>query len=807
MATQQKQPIFVACRVRPLLEHEEGRPTCVAPLPVSARAKPPTPRDGHAPPPPRGAAAPGARSSSAPRAGAVPRRRSASAGSNDGDTRRGAGFGGQASHAARSGAAEHVDARNGLDRAVADAIHDEVAVAPHPLDTLVFNANKLLSFDRVFFPRDDCAPDDPSSPAAVFASVALPLVDASTRLRFNATLLTYGQTGAGKSHALSGLVRPIVAALVERVGVAALMFRMIEIHNDALIDLLRADGDAAPAAAGAGAAKRGSGGSGGGGGGAPRLQLRDTEQGQHIENASIATIDSEDDALWLFEEAFRRRATAATGMNASSSRSHAIFTVFVAHADGSVSKLNLVDLAGSERQKKTNNTGARMKESVSINSDLLAMGNVLRAVAAGQTHVPYRQCKLTRVLQDSIGGTSITTFLACVSPLSSNRDETLRTMQYCAVASAVLNTPLAVLPPPPPPPPPTQSAGEPVRDDEAGGEQATRQRLDAVAVAPDAPCARCATLSAALDRSESHAFKLENELADMSQALAGARTDLAKDERIFVAKFRDARRLERENAELRRRVAELEAALEQQRHLQQAPIESGALAPATSARSLRYASAVSTPTLRDAAALSVIAAPPTSSRFAGRVRGPRFSHDDDDDEARVGARGDSNGQSARPSGRLLPSVERASPVPPGELTPAVASARCDVPPAASESPAPFGHRSAAGSSLSAQGDVAAHNWQSRQQSSAERASASPAPSLGANLLSSASVSPSPRAALGEGASPTLSHTFVSTTTLQQDSGCATASDARHLSFSATAVEHGLPARFAAVIPRLAIQYE
>jgi len=142
------------------------------------------------------------------------------------------------------------------------------------------------------------------------------------------------------------------------------------------------------------------------------------------------------------------RTTKSTQMNLVSSRSHAILTISLRRRmeDGSgksaVSKLHFVDLAGSERLKRTQAQGDRAKESISINGGLLALGNVISALgdtSKKATHVPYRDSKLTRLLQDSLGGNSRTLMLACVSPSSDNLAETLNTLKYAHRARNIKN--------------------------------------------------------------------------------------------------------------------------------------------------------------------------------------------------------------------------------------------------------------------------------------------------------------------------------------------------------------------------------
>ena len=163
------------------------------------------------------------------------------------------------------------------------------------------------------------------------------------------------------------------------------------------------------------------------------------------------------------EAGSNKRATAATAMNHTSSRSHAIFTLFIdgvkseisgndssdssALATGISVKFHLVDLAGSERAKKTQATGNRFKEGTAINMGLLSLGNVISALGddAGSKHVPYRDSKLTRLLQDSLGGNSHTLMIACVSPADCNIDETLSTLRYADRARKIKNKPIVNL--------------------------------------------------------------------------------------------------------------------------------------------------------------------------------------------------------------------------------------------------------------------------------------------------------------------------------------------------------------------------
>merc|ERR1711871_339493 len=132
-------------------------------------------------------------------------------------------------------------------------------------------------------------------------------------------------------------------------------------------------------------------------------------------------------------------------MNAESSRSHSIFTITIETAEGEhirVGKLNMVDLAGSERQSKTGATNETLKEATKINLSLSALGNVISALVDGKTSfIPYRDSKLTRLLQDSLGGNTRTVMVANCGPADYNYDETCSTLRYAHRAKSIKNKP------------------------------------------------------------------------------------------------------------------------------------------------------------------------------------------------------------------------------------------------------------------------------------------------------------------------------------------------------------------------------
>ena len=191
------------------------------------------------------------------------------------------------------------------------------------------------------------------------------------------------------------------------------------------------------------------------------LKIReDSNKEVIVVGLKCAPINNAFEAMNILNTGTMNRTTASTLMNLTSSRSHAVFTVHLQQTtrsyDGccdelltTTSRFTFVDLAGSERMKKTGAEGERAKEGIKINEGLLALGNVINALAdedrlaKGEKchHVPYRQSKLTRLLQDALGGNSQTLFLACVSPSDTNASETLSTLHYANRARNIKNAP------------------------------------------------------------------------------------------------------------------------------------------------------------------------------------------------------------------------------------------------------------------------------------------------------------------------------------------------------------------------------
>jgi Kinesin-like protein len=191
------------------------------------------------------------------------------------------------------------------------------------------------------------------------------------------------------------------------------------------------------------------------------LELRESvDAGVYVKGLTTHVVKSFDEIHQIMVSGNKNRSVGATLMNAGSSRSHSIFSIViecsVRDEDGSTSskggrrddhirvgKLNLVDLAGSERQSKTGATGERLKEATKINLSLSALGNVISALVDGKTqHIPYRDSKLTRILQDSLGGNTKTVMCANAGPAEYNYDETISTLRYANRAKNIKNKPV-----------------------------------------------------------------------------------------------------------------------------------------------------------------------------------------------------------------------------------------------------------------------------------------------------------------------------------------------------------------------------
>ncbi|XP_062827399.1 kinesin-like protein KIF17 isoform X2 [Anolis carolinensis] len=273
----------------------------------------------------------------------------------------------------------------------------------------------------------------------IYNEIAYPLIEGVTE-GYNGTIFAYGQTGSGKSFTMQGVLEPFSQKgiiprafehLFESVQCAEntkflVRASYLEIYNEDIRDLLGSNTK-------------------------QKLELKEhPEKGVYVKGLSQHTVHSIAQCEHIMETGWRNRAVGYTLMNKDSSRSHSIFTInmeiYVVDERGQdylrAAKLNLVDLAGSERQSKTGAVGERLKEATKINLSLSALGNVISALADGRSkHVPYRDSKLTRVLQDSLGGNTKTLMIACLSPADNNYDESLSTLRYAHRAKNIKNKP------------------------------------------------------------------------------------------------------------------------------------------------------------------------------------------------------------------------------------------------------------------------------------------------------------------------------------------------------------------------------
>uniref|UniRef100_A0A6M2EYR5 Kinesin motor domain-containing protein n=1 Tax=Populus davidiana TaxID=266767 RepID=A0A6M2EYR5_9ROSI len=312
----------------------------------------------------------------------------------------------------------------------------------------------------------------PSS--AMFEDCIAPLVDGLFQ-GYNATVLAYGQTGSGKTYTMGtgfkdgfqmGVIPQVMNVLFRKIETLKhqtefqLHVSFIEILKEEVRDLLDPTtlnkSDTANGHTGKVNLP-----------GKPPIQIRETSNGViTLAGSTEVSVCTFKEMAACLEQGSLCRATGSTNMNNQSSRSHAIFTITLeqmrklnpvfpgdSNPNDSMNeeylcaKLHLVDLAGSERAKRTGSDGMRFKEGVHINKGLLALGNVISALGDEKkrkegVHVPYRDSKLTRLLQDSLGGNSRTVMIACISPADINAEETLNTLKYANRARNIQNKPV-----------------------------------------------------------------------------------------------------------------------------------------------------------------------------------------------------------------------------------------------------------------------------------------------------------------------------------------------------------------------------
>lgn len=286
---------------------------------------------------------------------------------------------------------------------------------------------KMFTYDAVY----DCI----STQQTIYDEVVRPLV-ASVMEGFNGCVFAYGQTGTGKTHTMEGIKndhdqKGIIPRAFEQIWAHInraqnmnflVAVSYLEIYMEELRDLLKPNSSSS-------------------------LELRERDGGIVVPNLHSVLCKSVEDMLNVMHHGNKNRTVGFTNMNEHSSRSHAIFLIKIEMCEAGstlvkVGKLNLIDLAGSERQSKTGATAERLKEASKINRALSSLGNVISALAEKSPHVPYRDSKLTRLLQDSLGGNSKTIMIANIGPSEFNYNETLTTLRYAHRAKTIENKPV-----------------------------------------------------------------------------------------------------------------------------------------------------------------------------------------------------------------------------------------------------------------------------------------------------------------------------------------------------------------------------
>ncbi|XP_037548262.1 uncharacterized protein kif16bb [Nematolebias whitei] len=308
---------------------------------------------------------------------------------------------------------------------------------------------KIFTFDYSYDSTDKESPTF-ASQEKIFQDLGTDVLKAAFE-GFNTCVFAYGQTGSGKSYTIMGpkVAKGLIPRICEglfleisnRCMSGIVSFRTevsyLEIFSERVQDLLRRRSPCTD---------RG-------------LKVREhPADGPFVENLSKHVVHGLGDVESLISLGNANRTVASTGMNDFSSRSHAIFTIMLTQAwfDAELprerlSKIHMVDLAGSERADATHTTGARLKEGANINRSLVTLGSVISALAdlnvgeqpskKKQVFIPYTDSVLTWLLKESLGGNSITTMIATLSPADTNYVETLNTLRCAIRAKSILNTP------------------------------------------------------------------------------------------------------------------------------------------------------------------------------------------------------------------------------------------------------------------------------------------------------------------------------------------------------------------------------
>lgn len=305
---------------------------------------------------------------------------------------------------------------------------------------------KVFAFDKSYWSFDKSSPNY-AGQDALQEDLGTPLLDNAFQ-GYNNCIFAYGQTGSGKSYSMmgygpeKGIIPQICSSMFGRVETlhaqdpnlkCVVEVSYLEIYNERVRDLLNPSTKS-------------------------HLKVREhPSTGPYVEDLAKLVVSSFEEIEHLMDEGNKARTVAATNMNETSSRSHAVFTLILTQkredkemgmSTEKAAKISLVDLAGSERATSTGATGARLKEGAEINRSLSTLGRVISALAdlssgkkkgKAATQVPYRDSVLTWLLKDSLGGNSMTAMIAAISPADINFDETLSTLRYADSAKRIKN--------------------------------------------------------------------------------------------------------------------------------------------------------------------------------------------------------------------------------------------------------------------------------------------------------------------------------------------------------------------------------
>ncbi|KAJ7204506.1 kinesin-like protein [Mycena pura] len=265
---------------------------------------------------------------------------------------------------------------------------------------------------------------------AIFEADVRPLIDVACS-GVTVTIFAYGVTSSGKTYTMQGtsthpgVIPRVVEALFDKTSSSSkpeIAVSYMEIYKDDVYDLLVARENAA------------------------KLPVRENDAGMVFVAGLVSTpVASAAEFDALFATSTSRRSVGATRLNDQSSRSHAVLTLNIrTHVGDRVreGKINLVDLAGSENNKQTGNDQSRMAESKAINTSLSALGMVVHALNTGASRIPYRNSKLTRLLQDALGGSSVGLLICNLAPSAKFRQDTLNTLNFAVRTKNIENKPV-----------------------------------------------------------------------------------------------------------------------------------------------------------------------------------------------------------------------------------------------------------------------------------------------------------------------------------------------------------------------------